>query len=100
MRGFSSCPGVRVANLASKVLGLAARRVPGEFGQRYGVRPVWLATFVEAGRFAGTCYRAANWHHLGQTAGRGKLDREGLPIKDVYVYPLQSGFRRALGVGA
>jgi hypothetical protein len=97
---FLILPRVRVANPASKVLGLAARQVPGEFGQRYGVRPVWLATFVEAGRFAGTCYRAANWRYPGQTTGRGKLDREALPIKDVYVYPLQSGFRRALGGAA
>lgn len=97
---FLILPWVRVANLASKVLGLAARQVPGEFAERYGVRPVLLETFVEAGRFAGTCYRAANWRYLGQTTGRGKLDREALPIKDVYVYPLQSGFRRALGAAA
>ena len=89
-----------MANLASKVLGRAARQVPGEFEERYGVRPVLLETFVEAGRFAGTCYRAANWHHLGQTTGRGKLDREALPIKDVYVYPLDGRFRRALGGAA
>jgi hypothetical protein len=95
---FLILPWVRVANLASKVLGLAARQVPDEFEKRYGVRPVLLETFVEAGRFAGTCYRAANWRPLGQTTGRGKLDREVLPIKDVYVYPLTSGFRRTLGV--
>jgi hypothetical protein len=75
-------------------------RVRVAFAECYGVRPGWLATFVEAGRFAGTCYRAANWRYLGQTTGRGKLDREALPIKDVYVYPLQSGFRRALGAAA
>jgi hypothetical protein len=97
---FLLLPWVQVADLASKVLGLAARQVPGEFEKRYGVRPVLLETFVEAGRFAGTCYRAANWRHLRQTTGRGKLDREVLPIKEVYVYPLTSGFRRALGGAA
>jgi hypothetical protein len=92
---FLILPWVRVANLASKVLALAARQVPDEFGERYGVRPVLLETFVEAGRFAGTCY-------LGETTGRGKLDRykrRALPVKDVYVYPLEKGFRQALGVG-
>jgi len=28
---------------------------------------------VEAERFTGTCYRAANWTCVGQTQGRGKL---------------------------
>ena len=45
-----------------------------------------------AGRFHGTCYRAANWLHVGQTVGRGRMDREhqahGQAIKDIYVYPL------------
>jgi hypothetical protein len=62
---------------------------------------VLLETFVEHPRFAGTCYRAANWQYLGETAGRGKCDRThqaALPRKAVYVYPLAVGFRRALGV--
>lgn len=98
---FLLLPWVQVANLASKVLALAARQVPGDFQARYGVTPVLLETFVERGRFAGTCYRAANWRHLGQTTGRGKLDRHNrptLPVKDVYVYPLRADFRRALEV--
>ena len=98
---FLILPWVRVANLASKVLALAARQVVGDFQARYGVAPVLLESFVERGRFAGTCYRAANWRHLGQTTGRGKLDRHHrptLPVKDVYVYPLRADFRRALGV--
>jgi hypothetical protein len=47
---------------------------------------------VDAERFRGTCYRAANWIHLGQTAGRGRMDRDhaaqGAAIKDLFVYPL------------
>ncbi|MCU0834681.1 MAG: IS1595 family transposase [Chromatiaceae bacterium] len=49
----------------------------------------------------GTCYRAANWQCLGETAGRGKCDRShraALPRKAVYVYPLAADFRAALGV--
>jgi hypothetical protein len=37
---------------------------------------VELETLVDAARFCGTCYRAANWIPVGQTAGRGRMDRE------------------------
>jgi hypothetical protein len=98
---FLLLPWVRVKHLASKVLALAARRVAEDFPARYGERVVLLETFVEIPRHRGTCYRAANWHHLGETTGRGKCDRThqaALPRKAVYVYPLMSDFRSALGV--
>ena len=63
--------------------------------------PVLLESFVEAERFAGTCYRAANWRYLGQTTGRGikdKVHRVTLSKKDVLGYPLSKDFRRRLGV--
>lgn len=100
---FLLLPWVRVRNLASRVLALAAARVGEDFAARYGERVVLLETFVEIPRFAGTCYRAANWQYLGETAGRGKCDvhhRAALPRKGVYVYPLAADFRRALGVAA
>jgi len=100
---FLILPWVRVRNLASRVLSLAARRIAVDFAARYGIRPLLLETFVETGRFRGTCYRAANWQCLGQTTGRGKCDRTHrarLPLKDVYVYPLQRDFRPQLGVRA
>ncbi|MCL6557623.1 MAG: DUF4338 domain-containing protein, partial [Firmicutes bacterium] len=58
-----------------------------------------LETFVEKDRFAGTCYRAANWIFVGSTQGRGKLDRfmeHKLPVKDIYLYPLVKNFRDIL----
>jgi hypothetical protein len=97
---FLILPWVEVRNLASRVLSLAARRVVGDFEARYGIRPVLLETFVEQQRFRGTCYRAANWIRVGETTGRGKCDRDHraeLPVKDVYLYPLQPNFRRILG---
>ncbi len=100
---FLLLPWVRVRNLASRVLALAAARVAEDFAERYGERVVLLETFVEQPRFAGTCYRAANWRYLGETAGRGKCDvahRAELPRKGVYVYPLAADFRAALGVAA
>lgn len=98
---FLILPWVQVKNLASKVLALAAGRVGDDFATRYGERPVRLETFVETPRFRGTCYRAANWRSLGETAGRGTCDRThqaDLPRKAVYVYPLAADFRAALGV--
>jgi len=98
---FLILPWVRVKNLASKVLALAAARVGEDFATRYGEPPVLLETFVETPRFRGTCYRAANWRYLGETAGRGKCDRThqaALARKAVYVYPLAANFRAALGV--
>jgi hypothetical protein len=100
---FLLLPWVRVRNLASKVLALAAARLPADFAARYGERVVLLETFVEVPRHQGTCYRAANWQYLGETTGRGKCDRTHqacLPRKAVYVYPLVAQFRRALGVAA
>jgi len=100
---FLILPWVQVKHLASRVLSLAARRVAEDFPARYGEPLVLLETFVETPRFAGTCYRAANWQSLGETSGRGKLDRHhraALPRKGVYVYPLRADFRAALGVVA
>jgi hypothetical protein len=56
-------------------------------------------TFVDSTRFAGTCYQASNWRHLGHTRGFSRA--RGLRVsfvanqapKAVFVYPLH---RRAL----
>ena len=90
---FLILPGVRVPHLASHVLGAAARRIGPDWRRKYGVRLRWLETFVERGRFAGTCYRAANWTHVGITRGRGRQDaqhRAAVPPKDVYLYRLKA----------
>ena len=88
---FLILPTVRVKNLASHVLGLTLARLVQDWEQRYGVQPVVVETFVDPGRFAGTCYKAANWKCIGDTAGR----RDGAP-KNIYLYPLCSGWQEAL----
>lgn len=96
---FLILPWVRVKNLASRVLSLCVRKLPEDWEKTYGYRPVLLETFVEKDRFAGTCYRAANWIFVGSTQGRGKLDRfmeHKLPVKDIYLYPLVKKFRDIL----
>lgn len=96
---FLIMPWIRRQNMASKILALVSRRISDDWLTRYSYRPVLLETFVEDGRFLGTCYRAANWQCLGKTQGRGKLDRHNLyalPVKSIWVYPLSSGFRSSL----
>ena len=93
---FLILPWVCSDNLASKTLGLAARQISGDWENRYGYRPLLLETFVENDRFTGTCYRAANWHQVGKTQGRGKLGpagKQSVPIKDIWLYPLQHNFK-------
>jgi hypothetical protein len=83
--------GVRVKNLASKVLALAQKRLPQDWAKVYGYKPLLLETYVESKRFGATSYRAANWIYVGKTRGRGRQDREhrkDKPIKDIYLYPL------------
>lgn len=88
---FVIARGVRVKNLASKVLAMAQKRLAQDWHEVYGYRPLLLETYVESKRFAATSYRAANWIYVGQTRGRGRQDREHRekkPIKDIYLYPL------------
>jgi hypothetical protein len=97
---FLVLPWVRVKGLASKILALSARQVPRDWEVHYGHRPLLLETLVDAARFRGTCYRAANWIQVGQTAGRGRMDREhkahGQVIKQIYLYPLVRDARQRL----
>ena len=96
---FLILPGVKVVHLASHVLGRITRRLRTDWQAKYG-HPVYLVeTFVEAERFRGTCYRAANWLEVGHTQGRGRYDRahtQRAPVKSVWLYPLVANFRDVL----
>jgi len=90
---------VQVPHLASHVLGLIARRIRADWQAKYGHPVHALETFVDRSRFKGTCYRAANWLRLGETRGRTRNDRAHrlrAAVKDVYLYPLVTDFRREL----
>lgn len=88
---FLILPTVHVQNLASHVLALTLARLPADWQQRYAVRPVLAETFVDPSRFEGTCYKAANWTKVGQTAGR----RDGV-AKTIFLYELSSEWREYL----
>lgn len=95
---FLILPWVKVKGLASHILGRVNRRLADDWAELYGCRPLLVETFVEA-RFQGTCYRAANWLELGQTQGRGRMDRYeeyGQSKKTIWVYPLHRHARRLL----
>jgi len=96
---FLILPWVRVPHLASHILGKVTRALCQDWQRMYG-HPVYFAeTFIDPGRFRGTCYRAANWQLLGLTTGRGKDDQTGKPnrpIKEVLGLPLTPRFRELL----
>jgi len=96
---FLILPWVRVSHLASHVLGLMSRALSQDWQRMYG-HPIYFAeTFIDPGRFRGTCYRAANWILLGHTTGRGKDDqtnKPNRPIKEVLGLPLTPRFRELL----
>lgn len=96
---FLILPWVKVPHLASHILGKVCRRLNSDWQNKY-YHPVYIVeTFVEKERYAGTCYKAANWTHVGITKGRGKLDIKAqylLPVKDIWLYPLDNSFREKL----
>jgi hypothetical protein len=96
---FLILPWVKVKHLASHLLGHMARVLPSEWQRVYGHKVCYLETFVDTERFAGTCYKAANWIRLGQTTGRGNnapTHEQTRSIKEVLGYPLTEDFREEL----
>jgi hypothetical protein len=96
---FIILPWVRVAHLASHVLSQILKRLANDWWIKYARSLQLVETFVDASRFRGSCYRAANWLYLGQTTGRTRQDRcytINVPPKLVFVYPLSKSFRRDL----
>ena len=96
---FLILPWVRVPHLASHLLGRISRRLSADWQSVYAHPIYFLETFVDPQRFLGTCYRAANWIHLGVTTGRGKdapTAAQNRSIKNVLGLPLVKNFRQRL----
>lgn len=94
-------PWVRVAHLASHLWRRIAQRLSADWQAKYGHPIYLLETFVQADRFGGTAYQAANWVWVGQTQGRTRQDQPDgtwhqAALKDVYLYPLHRRFRQYL----
>ena len=96
---FLILPWVKVEHLASHILGKICKRINPDWLAKYNHPVYLLETFVQKDRFLGTCYKAANWQNVGDTQGRGKLDRKQeykLPPKSIWLYPLHESFREKL----
>lgn len=97
---FLILPWVHIRYLASHLLAQAARQLPQDWHACYQVQPLLLETLVDAARFPGTCYRAANWMEVGLTQGRGRMDRsgqaQGRSPKHIFLYPLHPQARQLL----
>jgi len=96
---FLILPWVEVKCLASYVLSRIAHRICADWEALYRHGIYFIETFVDTERFAGTCYKAANWKYLGLTTGRGKDDlthKANRSIKAVWGYPLREDFREIL----
>ncbi|MEW5971929.1 MAG: Druantia anti-phage system protein DruA [Pseudomonadota bacterium] len=96
---FLIFPWIKVKHLASKILALCCRRLPLDWKQKFNETPVLAETFVDATKFQGTSYKAANWCYIGNTSGSGKkgisYHYHGI-IKSVFVYPLAVDFKKRL----
>jgi len=96
---FLIFPWVHIKNLASKSLSLAAKQLQDDWLRQYCYAPVLLETFVDLANYQGTGYKAANWLYLGNTKGRGRMDRHNqhaLSPKAIFMYPLQREFKACL----
>ncbi len=90
----------KIRNLASTLLCCVLRRLRTDWQRHYGVDPWLVETLVDRERFHGGCYRAANFIVLGETTGRGRMDRthrrHGREVKTLMVYPLVKHAARRL----
>jgi hypothetical protein len=96
---FLILPWIRVPHLASHILGRVAKIVSQDWQRIYAHPIYWLETFVDTSRFAGTCYRAANWIEIGETQGRGHRAptfEQTRSIKRMLGLPLHRKYRKIL----
>ena len=92
-----------IRNLASMILSSTLRCLKNDWLQQYGIAPLLVETLVDRKRFNGGCYKAANWIEVGETSGRGRMDRthqrHGARVKTVLIYPLVKNAERQLIAG-
>lgn len=96
---FLILPTVKVKNLASYALSICIKQLKEDWHKIYQIKPLLLETFIDRRYYKGTSYLASNWIHIGITKGRGRQDsgnRYEESIKDIYLYPLEKGFRKEL----
>lgn len=96
---FLIFPWVKVKNLASHALGKACRQTPQDWQTKWGFSPALMETFVDPLYFPGTCYKAANWIHIGMTTGKGLVRKDKTyetSPKKIFIKPITPQFRQQL----
>jgi hypothetical protein len=90
----------RYPNLASRVLGLALRRLSADWQERWGHPVLVVESFVDESQYRGTCYRACGFEAVGATEGFKRASRDfyqehGQP-KQLYLRELRPRARKRL----
>jgi hypothetical protein len=98
---FIIFPWIKIENLGSKILSLAAKQVPIDWEQKFNYKPVLFETYVDPSQFYGSIYKSANWLHIGQTSGNYNTHRTDKTAqtrcpKDVYICPIEEGYKDIL----
>jgi len=97
---FLILPWVRIPNLASHVIAQNIAKLSDDWQQHFNNQLLVLETFVDTRYFTGTCYKAANWLHIGRTQGSSKQGKGYLyhgAAKEIYLYVLEPKFRDIIG---
>lgn len=95
---FLILPEFGVKNFASYILSICLKRLPNDWENVYGTRPILVETFVDSEKFSGTCYKASNWTFLGETQGRGRNDRyheNSVSKKYIFAYEFKKGILKS-----
>ena len=90
----------RYPNLASRVLGLALRRLSADWQEHWAHPVLVVESFVDESQYRGTCYRACGFEAVGPTEGFGRSSRDfyaahGQP-KQLYLRALRPRARQQL----
>jgi len=91
---------VKIPNLASHVISQNIAQLSTDWQRHFNDQLLLLETFVDRRYFKGTCYKAANWLHVGCTHGsskQGKGYRYHGAVKEIYLYVLEPNFRDIIG---
>ena len=90
----------RHPNLASKILGLALRRLARDWKERWGHEVLVVESFVDESRYKGTCYRACGFEAVGASAGFSRDSRDYYTAHDqpkqLYLRELRPNARKLL----
>ena len=97
---FLILPWVHIKNLASHIISLSIGHLKQDWPKIYQKAPYLIETFVDLGKYDGTCYRASNWRYIGETSGYGKI---GVTYqyhgkrKGVFLYTIKQNFKKLIG---